>query len=575
MPTKPPPSPLKLQASRMPLQPTAAAAEPGAPRGLVLAIVLGGSALAFCTIVVLSVTCIWLTLRLKNSSRRQDVDLSTVPAPMVANTQRPTELPPSIDPSPVHPSRFSDPPPTPQPDTTPRDSTPGSARGSSASLPSAPAPTEIEILAPFADFDGQAKWPLLPKRKGVGIGMTPADGALFTSLNLRSLDECKLELVGIKEVFGNLPVELQIYEPNDQIESRRWNIVKKKESGVGRDELIGTFRLDRPPHQPGKPRSRDLVPHPLMFQWNHDVRDSAKPDVLPYCLLKIIVGDNYRLCRLSEPAKVDALTLTGSQGASSPSFESSWLADIKDLQLELQPAGIAQSATVVQEPAGPVAFGHKQHVLVKNGNDQEGPRVGIVVELKSDEKKKLTTITLLCKAGYKTSEVSDEQAVIDGLALDDKLIHRQYADARKRVNLFETSVKRLEATKQSKAKGDLDAQIRQVSTQLNELQRQLASAKKIKAYSEMSKLERELDEWASEKSRLELQLLQFQADVESKKVDLAKAKEDLKRFEAIQKLVESLRNARVEYRIFFAIDREGGQFEIVDLYRSKGFTDNR
>lgn len=470
------------------------------------------------------------------------------------------------------------PPPTTESPATPIPPDRGSAPGSAATVPGAPTPAETVNVNPFAALDGPKQRLALPPRKG-GIGgmISPAaagSGPLFTSLNMRSPEECELELVGIKEVFGNLPIALVPSTSSDLklTDFRTWKVVKKKEGLEKEEQLIGTFKLERPPARSGAVRGRDIVPHPLTFRWNGDVPNSAKPDALPFCLLKITVGVDYRLCRLSEPIKVEPMILVSGQTTSSSSFESSWLADIKDVQLELQPTGIPSSAIAVQDPAGPVPFGQKQRIVIKNGNGQEGPRVGVAVEFKTDEKTKSATIRLLCKIGYKTPDVSDEQAVIDGFELDEKLVDRKHADAKKREGTFGTAVKALVNSTQKK-KNLLDEAIRGQDAYMRQKHDALEFAKKTKNKVDELIVAREIETAQNTKLDLEGQLFELQKELESRKVDLANAKEDVRRLEGVQKFLQGLRNARLEYRMFFAIDKEDGQFEIVDLYRSKGVTD--
>jgi hypothetical protein len=440
--------------------------------------------------------------------------------------------PPSEDPSPVPPSIV-------EPIS--------SAPPSSAPLPM---PTPATPKDPFEDIVNNKRLKLiLPPRGGGGglSGGTAAGGSPnLAKVFVQSPAEMDLQLLGKEALFGSDAAKVVI-EREDAPAASTWKVVKLPAGALGKKETIGTFKL---------------AGQQLTFAWNPAVQAGAKPDALRHCLLEVSIGGEKRICRLSAPIQKDGIKLADVQTSplivDLPELDATSLASASSLKLDLAPVELPAPYEKLPKDE-PVPIDGEQRVLIKGGNNDEGPRVEYTVRFIADpQRPQRRVIVASGKGTYRQPDVSEEDAMKAlGGPLDMKRITAGMREYNSKVANFEVNVRR--------QKTKLDDYVKESQRQERIFEQQVKALRGLKEKKdELEHVQKQKENFEQQRDERKAALMDaHNAEVNGQN----EAKATARAFESLGKLMtDTAAKGRLEFRIFFEIDGE-----LVELYRSKGF----
>ncbi len=486
-----------------------------------------------------------------NAANNNVVAAPQVPTPENASpaSETPSDPPETIvDPNPPP----DDPPPPPPSIVEPISSAPLS---SAPPMPTPAAPPQD----PFKDIVNNKRLKLiLPARAGGG-GLS-GGGVVGGSPNLakvyvQSPAEMDLQLLGKEALFGSDAPKIVI-ERDDAGAVRTWKVVKLPAGALGKKETIGTFKL---------------AGQQLTFAWNPAVQPGAKPDALRHCLLEVSIGGEKRICRLSAPIQKDGIKLADVQTSplivDLPELDATSLASASSLKLDLAPVELPAPHEKLPQDE-PLPIDGEQRVLIKGGNNDEGPRVEYTVRFVADpQRPQRRVIVVTGKGTFRPSEVSEEDAMKGfGGPLDMKRISAGVKEYNDKVGRFELSLKRQRSKVEDHKKNAereekaLELALKSVRNQLALLDGPLKEEKK-RELENLQKRKEAFEKQRDEQRTVLVDSLNAETEEQNKAKGMAVA------FESLGKLMsDTAAKGRLEFRIFFEIDGE-----IVELYRSKGF----
>ena len=409
-----------------------------------------------------------------------------------------------------------------------------------------PPPAVDSSHEPFEELLDRKNRLRLPPRGGgggLGGGSGASSGPFLAKIYAPSTVECDLMLLGIEKAFGSSANGNITLERKDAAGVRTWAVVRKPIGALSaKVETIGTFKLNG---------------HDLSFHWNSNVPPALKPDALRYCMLKIEVGSESRICRLSEPIEVEAIKFDKFDKSTSvkvdlPRIDSAMLPDIQNLTLQIKP--VDMPGTVEQDPAEPISPGKSQSLRILGGAGNEGPVLEFTIHFffdKEYDKEDGREIRIKGTETFKTKDLSVSDAIQIGRTLSLKELNTRLKDRKDRVKNFERDAKREESDLQ-KQKATLEPEIMRLSK----------FAAIVKEKEAAKEAERKRDHAVEQ-----LQRVKESAAAANKKVEEAKELE--KRVQETLDFTQQLitKKSALEYRIFILVDEEE-----IELYRSKGFS---
>jgi hypothetical protein len=423
-----------------------------------------------------------------------------------------------------------------------------------SSAPSSSPPPMLTPAAPpkdpFEDIVNNKRLKLiLPARAGGG-GLSAASGGggspNLAQIFVQAPAEMDLQLLGKEALFGSDAPKVVI-ERDDAGQARTWKVVKLPAGALGKKETIGTFKL---------------AGQQLTFAWNPSVQAGAKPDALRHCLLEISIGGEKRICRLSAPIQKDGIKLADVQTSplivDLPELDATSLAGTSSLKLDLAPVELPAPYEKLPKDA-PLPIDGEQRVLIKGGNNDEGPRVEYTVRFVADpQRPQRRVIVVMGKGTFRPQEASEEDAMKGfGGPLDMKRISAGVKEYSDKVGRFELNLRR-QKTKLDEFTKDMQRQEKTFDQQLKAL-RGLKEKK-----DELEHVQKQKEAFEQQRDERKVILVDaYNAEVTGQN----EAKGMATAFESLGKLMsDTAAKGRLEFRIFYEIDGE-----VVELYRSKGF----
>ena len=370
----------------------------------------------------------------------------------------------------------------------------------------------------------------------------PSAGPLLAKVYAPMVSDCDLTLLGVEKAFGSALSGNIKLDRKDVSGVRSWAVIRMPIGALsGNPVTLGTFRL---------------TGQDLSFHWNPTVPPSAKPDALRYCMLKVEVGGDSQVCRLSEPMEVPPIKFeklaTGSAfKVDLPRMDASMLPDVESLSLQIKPVDFP--GKVEQIPAEPIPPGKSQSIQILGKTDKEGALLELTVLFSFDKDKDNEDGREIRVKGVENylGKLNLKDAIESGRPLSIKDLNVRLKDKKDRVKVFEQKAKKED----------------------NDLQKENASLKpkidQLTNFAKISKDKEAIKEAERKKEGLveELRRVQESADIAKEKVIDAKGieKQVQETLDLAQQLID--KKSSLEYRIFIMVNEEE-----VELYRSKGFT---